>query len=64
MKDVFRSGLLKLDVPYEGNTIGFMRSIFVIVIGRNQQLRILTERERERDTVKRNSRLKSNFKKH
>lgn len=41
VKDVFWCGLLKFDVPYKRNTIRFMRSIFIIVIGGNQQLGIL-----------------------
>lgn len=41
VKDVLWSGLLKFDVPYKGNTIWFMRSIFIIVIRGHQQLRIL-----------------------
>lgn len=49
VKDVLWCGLFKLDVPYKSNTIGFMRSIFIIVIGSNQQLRILQYRGRERE---------------
>lgn len=41
VKDVLWCGLLKLDVPHQGNPIWFMRSILIIVIGGNQQLRIL-----------------------
>jgi len=52
VKDVLWCGLLKLDVPHQGNTIRFMRSIFVIVIGGNQQLGILKERK-ERSTRQR-----------
>lgn len=46
VKDVLWCGLLEFDVPYEGNTIRFMRGIFIIVIGGNKQFRILRERER------------------
>lgn len=51
VKDVLWCGLLEFDVPHEGNTIRFMRSIFVIVIGSDKQLGILRERERRRRNV-------------
>lgn len=41
MKDVLWRGLLKFDVPHKGNTIWFMRGIFIVVVGGNQQLRVL-----------------------
>lgn len=46
VKDVLRCGLLKLDVPHQGNTIRFMRSIFIIIIGGYEQLWILRERKK------------------
>lgn len=44
VKDVLWGGLLKLDVPHQSNAIWFVWSILIIVIGGNQQLRILREK--------------------
>lgn len=44
VKDVLWGGLLKLDVPHQSNTVWFVWSILIIVIGGNQQLRILREK--------------------
>lgn len=44
VEDILWSGLLKLDVPHQGNTIRFMGSVFIVVIRGNKQLRILQER--------------------
>lgn len=47
MKDVLRGCLLEFDVPHQGNAIGLMRSIFVVVVGSHQQLGVLREEEEE-----------------
>lgn len=56
MKDVLWGCLLKFDVPHQGNAIWLMRSIFVVVVGSHQQLRILEEvveeAEEEEEVVK------------
>lgn len=49
MKDVLWGCLLKFDVPHQGNAIGLMRSIFVVVVGSHQQLGILREEEAEEE---------------
>lgn len=46
MKDVLWCGLLKLDVPHEGDAVRLVRSVFVIVVGGNQQLRVLSKEGR------------------
>lgn len=43
VKDVLWRGLLKFDVPHKGDTVRFVRRIFVIVVGGNQQLGVLRE---------------------
>lgn len=41
MEDVLGGVFLVLHVPDQSHSIGFMRSILVVVIGGHQQLRIL-----------------------
>lgn len=46
MKDVLRCGLLKLDVPHEGDAVRLVRRVFVVVVGGNQQLGVLSRKGR------------------
>lgn len=43
VKDVLWSGLLEFDVPHKSNAVWFMRRVFVVVVGGNQQLGVLRE---------------------
>lgn len=43
VKDVLWCGLLKFDVPHKGNAVWFVRRVFVVVVGGNQQLGVLRE---------------------
>lgn len=43
MEDVLWCGLLKFDVPHKSNAVWFMRRVFVVVVGGNQQLGVLRE---------------------
>lgn len=50
MEDVLWRGLLKFDVPHKGDAVRFVRRIFVIVVGGNQQLGVLREERRSVDS--------------
>ena len=43
MKDKLWSGFLVLDVPHEGDTIGLMWRLLVVVVAGNKQLRVLKQ---------------------
>lgn len=45
VEDVFWCGFLKLHVPNQGHSIWFMRSILVVVVGSDHQLRVLDGRD-------------------
>lgn len=47
MKDVLWCGLLELDVPHEGDAVRLVRRVFVVVVGGNQQLGVLSRGEHE-----------------
>lgn len=41
VEDIFRGGLLVLHVPHQGHAVGLMRSLLVVVVGGDQEFRIL-----------------------
>lgn len=49
VKDVLRRGLLKLDVPHEGDAVRLVRRVLVVVVGGDQQLGVLSEKRRSGD---------------
>lgn len=51
MKDVLWCGLLELVVPHKGDAVRLVRRVFVIVVGGNQQLGVLSRRRRSGDSA-------------
>ena len=43
MKDELRGVLLVLDVPHEGDTVGFVRRLLVVVVASDKQLWVLEQ---------------------
>lgn len=47
VKYVLWCGFLEFDVPHQGDAVWFMGSIFIVVIGGDQQLGILRDNRKE-----------------